>query len=1541
MPDYEFYTSLYTDMGEVYSLLIPKQSEGFYRFSEDPMLSFLQIEAQGGLWYARCNTPALFVDSDSPWSSEVLLEKEGYYTIECDYHTYALHVLPIIREHLVFHNYFTAMDAVIRIGGNPECEIVYTGPYCAPIHALLQRVDGNWYINCKENRYGTYVNGKRVTEQIQLYLGDIIQISGMRMIIGTDFLSISSRPDCLSISSTMMREPSGGGFSRYSGQSSTTDSHEFFNRTARRPVTLPQRTIAIEGPPMSMARAQMPLMLRMGSSLVMGGTSALTGNYSMLISSVLFPLLNSKYSDEQKRKYDQLREVRYREYLELKRKEICEACKEEKELLDQKYPSLSQVLRRAADKERLWDHRPMDEDFLSLRVGNSEKELSAVIDYPQQSFHLEPDELEDEMYRLATKQYMLEDTPATLSLVENRVCGLSGDVEKVREFILHLALQIAALHSYDEVKLVFLCDGKCEDILEHIRYLPHTWDDHKKIRFIATNEVEAFRLGEYLQDQLPDKLELDRELRQILKNRPYYVVFALGQKAFDSIEVLKQVMQADEHHGISVIAAYGQPPKECSKIIQLKKNEYSKIISLTGNSPQDVRFTCDYCPQEVMDMAKQTISNTRLRSADQAEALPKMVAFLDMFHAGRIEHLNPLKRWRENNPVVSLSVPVGVGTDGLPFSLDLHEKRQGPHGLVAGMTGSGKSEFLITYILSLAVNFHPHEVAFVLIDYKGGGLAGAFENATTGVRLPHLIGTITNLDGNAVRRSIISLESEVRRRQEEFNIVKSIVNEGTMDIYEYQKLYRAGKLRKPMPHLFIIADEFAELKQQRPEFIEQLISIARIGRSLGIHLILATQKPSGVVNDQIRSNTKFRACLRVQDRADSMDMLKRPEAAELTDTGRFYLQVGYNEYFAMAQSAWCGAPYEPQEVIRQRKDDGIEFVDHTGQRIAKAKPRVMRKKTGVKQLVAVVKYLSDLANSEGILHDPLWEKELPKKIDITELYQDDCNAADGEMSIPIALIDDPENQRQLPLRIDFETCKNIMITGLSGSGKTTVIENILWQLTERLSPQDLNYYVMDYSSRMLKNFESLPHCGTVLLEEDDNRLDDFFDVIHKIIDERKKLFSELEVDNFQAARTLRRIPLVLVVIDNIVGLSSSKRGEAYQFALPGYLKNSAAYGVKFIISCSRMNEMTSKIRMELAERICLNLKEKYDYTDILGCKANYQPPDLPGRGLCKYEDRALEYQAAMIYSELDTKERIRKLKSWVREIIRKHGAKMEAKSLAVNDIQSEFAPFADQFEKGRFPLGISKDTAKAVALPLRQFSLLSLYFGSTNASAPVMQNMLYNAARERMEVWIVKRRSGSLFDSGKVRTDGVMEVDFCTAEPESLSQLVTALSNVKMNQEKAFQDYCAEKAIGSEDSEAGMRAHPEMLERIKPLFVLIESAEDFFGAMDTLLQLRVQAVFLKCKKLHLYIAACFEPDFPRKLTESSLYNCFRSDNILLFGGNSGRQSLVNISSSTEEKNVAFNDAQMFYRGRLYGLTMPCGLIEVTESAQEKDLESIF
>ena len=477
-------------------------------------------------------------------------------------------------------------------------------------------------------------------------------------------------------------------------------------------------------------------------------------------------------------------------------------------------------------------------------------------------------------------------------------------------------MQIAGNNSYTDVKIAFVFDEQKlpgSQSWEFVKWLPHVWSEDRRIRYYATNKNEAnevfYSLGQIMRS---------RSEKETNSLKPYFVLFILNKELLEGELLSKYIDGESSALGMSAIIAsehYEELPNSCEFIIE-NSPEFSGIYSTIGENIDRMAVTFDKIDDQSLLWFSKRLANIQVNEEEDGGEIPNSVTFFEMYGITRPEELEAQERWRKARTTESMKACIGFKTGKRLCYLDVHERYHGPHGLVAGTTGSGKSETLQTYILSLAINYSPEDVGFFIIDYKGGGMANLFDN------LPHMIGAISNLSGNQVKRAMASIKSENKRRQRMFSDC------GVNNINAYTSLYKNGDTKEPIPHLFIIIDEFAELKREEPDFMRELVSVAQVGRSLGVHLILATQKPAGTVDDNIWSNSKFRLCLRVQDRQDSMDMLHRPDAAYLTQAGRGYLQVGNDEIFELFQSGYSGAVYD--ESLGDKKLVVAQILDPVG-----------------------------------------------------------------------------------------------------------------------------------------------------------------------------------------------------------------------------------------------------------------------------------------------------------------------------------------------------------------------------------------------------------------------------------------------------------------------------------------------------------------------------------------------------------------------------------------------------------------------------------
>lgn len=1255
---------------KVHFLSLPAEITGQYIMpysridgGEDALLI---VRPEMGKWFAECGMNAcVTVDSKNYRSFSV--ERPGMCLniyIRTNGETALLLVEDDSPEMTRFYKY-TIKDRIV-LGKNPDCDFVLNSitaqPYCAEIIAD----ENSMRLRALDTKAFVFVNGERVTER-QLRPGDVIFISGFSFICGQQMIAADRAP-YLKVKHSQsaapyVLPPEETGELTYFFDDVKNEKYIYVApRFLKKSI---KGEIKVAAPPASHDGNKQPAVLSLGPAFTMGMASAATGTFtvlnsmsrgaelmtiaptlvmtgSMVASSLLWPLINKSYTKHKSRRDERHRKSVYLNYLQKVQQEISSGMEDQLRLLKENNPDISQLENRIRlSASTLWERSSGDEDFLSVCIGLGNVPFDCTIKADLPEMEVNRDLLYDEMRKVVNREYILEKAPVTLNLRRDYMCGIAGDRERVSGLVYGIMLQLAALYSYEELKIALIYDENEEHLWSSARWLPHTWDDKRETRYIAANAEELNALTSALESELAesDDSSTGGKTNAELAGR-HYVVVCASRALASKTSLITHIVQKGRYANFSVIAVYPEErllPKESTAVMRFCGEKETQ--DRTGGSERCMMLRCRNSvePQMLQPMAASMpeftenavlLADKRLGSEESGYNMPDMLTFLDMYGVKTIEELNCLQRWQKNSSVRSLAAPLGVDSRGDLFNLDLHQKAHGPHGLIAGTTGSGKSEFIMTMILSLAVNYSPHDISFLLIDYKGGGMAVAFD------KLPHVAGIITNLDGAAVNRSLISIQSELKRRQALF--LEEGRNLGTTigDIYKYQKLYKEGRVSRPLQHLYIISDEFAELKSQQPDFMSELISAARIGRSLGVHLILATQKPSGVVNDQIWSNSRFKICLKVQERADSMDVIRCPDAASITQTGRFYMQVGYNEIFELGQSAWAGAKYDPDSDTDTHIDDSIEMIDNAGRVIMQSEneKRIRLEKTKKpadttereSQLQEITKYLTELCKSEGMAADKLWLDPIPEFIYTGDLEKKYSFAPEkGRLCAIIGEYDVPQRQEQRLLALSPQD-GNIIVYGSAGNGKTTFLLAYIYGMLRRYSAKESVFYIIDFASETLGAFSGYDAVGAVCTANDPDKTANLFSYIMAEMSRRKEILAAHGGDFTSYCRSHDDLPAIQIVIANIGAFCESMD---YDEQIEQIAKDGSKLGIYMVVS-----QLNAAVKHRLAQNFsqvfCMQLNNG-SYSDVLNSVGRMVPAKFKGRGLFRHEYIS-EFQTAYI-----------------------------------------------------------------------------------------------------------------------------------------------------------------------------------------------------------------------------------------------------------------------------------------------------------------------
>lgn len=999
-----------------------------------------------------------------------------------------------------------------------------------------------------------------------------------------------------------------------------------FNRNTRVNVVLDDEKIEVLDPPAKPQKPKTNWLTRLLPSgvMVIMGIAMVAVSPFMLVSSALgivTAIMSIVEGKKDFKKNSEDRITKYNAYIENKKQEITTERSKEQEALEEIYINADVEKQYFATfSSHLFERTKDDEDFLCVRLGTGDIEAKKEINYKKQERLEVEDDLQTKPEEISKEYKYVHNAPIVCNFKNSNAVGIVGEEKYRFEIMKNMMVDLCARHFQSDVKLFFVAEKKNKQKVYWLRMLPHVYNDAIGIRNIVCDDEGKNILFEYLYKELSIR-------KQNKKFDNNIVVFLYDEYSFQNHPVSKFVDDAKDL-GVTFVFfgdTYADIGQGCDFVVDIKDAQNGLLVD-TADKNKSHSFTYKTVTDDQAKSIVKLLAPVYTEEISLEGTLVKNISLFKLLNILTVDDINLDANWHSSQVFKSMAAPIGVSKSGI-VSLDLHDKAHGPHGLVAGTTGSGKSEILQTYILSMALLFHPYEVGFVIIDFKGGGMVNQFKN------LPHLVGAITNIDGKEIDRSLKSIKAELKKRQRLF--ADADVNH----IDKYIKKFKAGEVTEPLPHLILIVDEFAELKADQPEFMKELISAARIGRSLGVHLILATQKPSGQVDDQIWSNSRFKLCLKVQDQADSNEVLKSPLAAEIKEPGRAYLQVGNNEIFELFQSAYSGAPEKADNS--NVKEFTIYSLTDSGRKVPVYQQKKKKSGDGNRtQLEAIVDYVHDYAEANHVAKLP--DICLPP---LAEVINYDSSAVADELSVPVGIYDDPDNQLQTVYGINI-FAENTIIIGSSMSGKTNLLQLILRGIAKNFTPDEVNVYIIDFASMVLKNFESLNHVGGVVVSNEDEKLKNLFKLILEQIATRKEKLLAAGVSNYLSYKEAGNtdLPQIVLMIDNLTALNELYLQD--DDTLLTICREGIAVGVSVIVANPQTQGIGYRYMSNFGSKLALFCNDSGEYSSVFDyCRM--QLPSVPGRCIIEKDKQHYECQTYLAFEGEKEFERVEEMRQFI------------------------------------------------------------------------------------------------------------------------------------------------------------------------------------------------------------------------------------------------------------------------------------------------------
>lgn len=1169
-----------------------------------------------------------------------------------------------------------------------------------------------------------------------------------------------------------------------------------FNRSPRVVPRFEQQKRMLPAGPKRQEHHAFPYIMLLAPLMMGGILFAVTQNVLSVVFMLMMPLfivghyVDQKLQAKRERK-EQLKQ--FRESMAAFRADITRLQNVERSVRLQEAPSVSDTVDSIYKLgPLLWTHRPEHTGFLGLRFGLGT--APSRIQFEEPNSNDTEAEYMAEIQECMAQFRDIEGVPVVSQLRSAGSFGLAGSRGLVDDVARGMVLQLVGLHSPAEVVLAAITSAQSKERWEWLQWLPHVGSGHSPLSgdHLAAGPAGGSALLSRLEDLIDQREAASQTPRPAPRPGVDPLVTDLAEPLVPTVLVvveddapvdrgrLTRVLERGPDSGVHVMwvaSSVQQLPAACRDFMavdgdhgtttgQVRLGRHTFPVSCesldAGLAAQLARMLTP-----VVDVGK---------PLEDDSDLPRAVSYATLIGKDFLD--NPAavaERWTENNSVRASAVPnrkdngtlrALVGSKGIePLYLDL--KNEGPHALVGGTTGAGKSEFLQSWVMGMAAAYSPDRVSFLFVDYKGGA---AFADC---LHLPHTVGLVTDLSPHLVRRALTSLRAELHHRERLLNRKKA------KDLLELQ---READPDAP-PYLIIIVDEFAALATEVPEFVDGVVDVAARGRSLGLHLILATQRPAGVIKESLRANTNLRVALRMADEDDAVDILGVPTAAYFDPSipGRGAAKTGPGRIQGF-QTGYAGGwttekPQRPQIEI-------VEMAFGSGPAWAAPAPEspVKEEAAGpndIARMTANIIQAADVLSIEPPRKP--WLDELATTYDFSKLPNP---RTDERLLLGVA--DDPAHQDQPTVFYEPDQDGNMAIYGTGGSGKSAALRSIAIAaaVTPRGGP--VNVYGIDCGSSGLKMLDELPHVGEIINGDDVERVGRLLRWLRDLADDRAARYSEVRASTIVEYRKLANQPdekRIFVLVD---GMSSFR--EAYEYSKLSALwdiflqlaTDGRPLGIHLVVSGDRPNSVPASLLASIQRRLVLRLSSEDDYLSMDVPKDVLGQASPPGRGLLGN----LEVQLAVLGGNSNLAVQAREVHKLSEAMLRQGVERAPQIERLPDQVDLEILPAGSP----DLPvIGVDDETLQPAEILAKGPLLLAGPPGSGRTVALVTLAYALRRSNPGVElIYVGSRRSAAaslkLWDRSVVGADDVEEaldelVDYSTGTPGKLAIFIEGLTD--------------------------------------------------------------------------------------------------------------------------------------------------------------------